>query len=383
MSATAPPARFEPACVPRLGAESVPRVWALLSERAGDDVQILALVRALGWPFEAKRLVHRRGGRLLDVFRGSNRLGIRVARSTALSPPWPDLVISASMRNEPVCRWIRSRSHGQTRYVHIGKPWARLSSFDLVISTPEYRWIPDRENVLRNTCSLHEVTPERLRREADDWASTVSALPRPLVAVLVGGYAGPYPFDRANAARLGREASDRARRLGGSLLVTTSKRTSRAASEALRDSIDVPCSYFEWRPGSEPNPYYGYLGLADELIVTCDSTSMLAEACATQKPVRIFDLSPDRDREGGGIPRWFDRCNRERLMALLYRNGLLRLAPNKLKRDIRCVHERLIEAGRAVWIGDDFPDSVPPPLDEMPRSVERVRRLFGTSSAPV
>jgi uncharacterized protein len=66
---------------------------------------------------------------------------------------------------------------------------------------------------------------------------------------------------------------------------------------------------------------------------------------------------------------------RDRIRALLYRQLMLRVAPRKLRRDLRRVHEALIASGRAVWLGQPFPARRPPPLDEMPRSVERVRAL--------
>lgn len=355
-----------------------PRVWAVLSDRAGDDAQILALARALGWPFEMKRLAYRAGSRFIDVWRGSNLLGIDRRRSSELVPPWPDLVVSASMRNEPVCRWIRAQSPERTRYVHIGKPWADLSRFDLVITVPEYRWLPDHPRLLRNPCSLHEITPERLRDEVASHAHRIARHPGPYVAVLVGGYAGPYPFDRLTADRLGRAASTRARALGASLLVTTSKRTSRAATEALRAAIDVPFTLFDWSAAAGANPHLAFLGAADEIIVTGDSTSMLAEACATRKPVHIFDLEPARDAGTPLAVRARHALGRDRVMAFLYRHGLLRLAPTRLRRDISRVHDALIEAKRAVWLGDAFPEPAPAPLDAMPQTVARVRELLAS-----
>ncbi|MEZ4331933.1 MAG: ELM1/GtrOC1 family putative glycosyltransferase [Myxococcota bacterium] len=358
----------------------------------GDDAQILSLARALGWPFEVKRLAYRRLGRVIDVWRGSNRLGVHVGRSSALRPPWPDLVLSASMRNEPICRWVRRQSGGRTRYVHIGKPWARVPAFDLVIAGPEYWWLPAGSNVVRNACSLHDVRAASLAEAARLWAPSVAHLRRPRIALLVGGYAGPYPFDRANAMRLGREASAFARRQGGSLLVTTSARTSASAIEGLLASIDVPHVLHRWQRGGEANPYLGFLGLADSIIVTSDSTSMLAEACATGKPVSIFDLAVDavgRGRtciegdERRARTRPWARVNRDRTLAFFYRNVLLRFAPTKIKRDIGRVHESLIASGHAVWFGDPAPDRMPPPLDPLPRSVERVRRLFSGGRTPI
>lgn len=353
-----------------------PQVWAVLSDRAGDDLQILALARALGWPFEIKRLGYRPGSRLAHVWRGSNLLGIDRRRSSELAPPWPDLVLSASMRNEPVCRWIRAQSCDRTRYVHVGKPWADLSRFDLVITVPEYHWLPEHPRLLRNPCSLHEITSDRLRAASARHAPLIRRHPGPYVAVLVGGYAGPYPFDRLSAQRLGREASAKARGLGASLLVTTSKRTSAAATTALRAAIDVPFTLFEWSASARENPYLGFLDAADEIIVTSDSTSMLAEACATRKPVHIFDLSPARERAIPFATRARHALSRERVMAFLYRNGLLRLAPTRLRRDISRVHDAMIGSERAVWLGDPSPKSCPAALDAMPQTVERVRALL-------
>jgi len=372
--------------VPAEPDSALPRVWAIPCDRAGDNSQILSLAEALGWPFEVKPVAYRRFGRLFDVWRGTTLLGIARGRSSSLQPPWPDLVISASMRNEPVCRWIRRQSGGKTKTVHIGKPWARLATFDLVITVPEYRWLPQLPNVLHNACSLHGVNPAKLDEQARTWAPAVADLPRPFVAVLVGGYAGPYPFDRENAERLGREASDMARSLGGSLLLTTSARTSPAAIDALVAAIDVPYSLFRWKPHPDANPYLGFLALADSIIVTCDSTSMLAEACATRKPVYMFDMAADRARDGARLAatpvaaqlsRWWRRCNTDRLKAFLYRHVLLRIAPSKIKRDIGRVHETLLSSRRAVWLGEPFPKRTPPPFDEMPRSLERVQALVG------
>jgi mitochondrial fission protein ELM1 len=42
--------------------------------------------------------------------------------------------------------------------------------------------------------------------------------------------------------------------------------------------------------GRGENPYFGYLGLADAVIVTADSVTMISEAAATGKPVHVAAL---------------------------------------------------------------------------------------------
>jgi mitochondrial fission protein ELM1 len=346
-----------------------PRVWVLTGYRAGERAQILALAEALGWPFEVKELDYRPSAARISLFRASNLRGFRMDRSSRLAPPWPDLVISAGMRNEPACRWIRAQSAGRTRIVHIGRPWARLEQFDLVITTPQYR-LPERANVLHNTLTLHRVTVARLQDEAHQWAPRLAALPQPRIAVIVGGDSGPTTFGRKAAVRLARQAGAMARERGGSLLVTTSARTAPAAVEALYAGIEAPVHFYRWRRDDDDNPYFGYLALADAIIVTADSISMLTEACATGKPVYMFDA--DRAADATAAP---GDSHDFRLSGLLYR-WMMRWGPKRLSRDLALVHRRLLEDEHAVWLGEPFPARPPPPLRDLERALARVRGLF-------
>jgi uncharacterized protein len=49
--------------------------------------------------------------------------------------------------------------------------------------------------------------------------------------------------------------------------------------------------------GSGDNPYFGFLGSSDAVVVTCDSVNMVGEAAATGKPVYIIELD-------GGSPKF-------------------------------------------------------------------------------
>jgi mitochondrial fission protein ELM1 len=104
--------------------------------------------------------------------------------------------------------------------------------------------------------------------------------------VLVGGADKDTRFDADVAARLGRSVSEIANRSGGSLLVTTSRRTPQQGL-ALVSCLTAPAFVHVWTPEGR-NPFFGFLGLADYIVVTGDSVSMCTEACATGKPVFIF-----------------------------------------------------------------------------------------------
>jgi hypothetical protein len=360
-----------------------PRTWVMMGHKAGDNSQILALAEGLGWPFEIKHLVYRPTELLTNLLAPLTLLGVVRRKSSPLAPPWPDLIISAGRRNEPPCRWIQAHADKRVRLVHVGRPWALIENFDLVVTTPQYR-LPQRPNVLHNTTPLQRVADERLRQAAAQWAPRLAHLPRPYTAVIIGGNAGPYVLDTEAAILLGRAASAFAQRQGGSLLVSTSARTPKHTLAPLKAAIDCPADLFRWSRDAPENPYLGYLALADSIIVTCESMSMLTEACATRRPVYMFDLHTGPENRWGLLEsligkvdtsRW-RRLRRLRFQPLVFRIAFA-IGPTRMTRDVRIIQRQLVAARRAAWLGETFPDGPPPPpLDDVPRAVARVKALF-------
>ena len=112
----------------------MPVIWLIDAYRAGERGQVRALADALGWPCETKTLRYRKHVVLPHVLGRTTLRGIDAGSAASLQAPWPDLVISSGVRNEPVCRWIREQSGGRARYVHVGRPWASLDSFDRCVA---------------------------------------------------------------------------------------------------------------------------------------------------------------------------------------------------------------------------------------------------------
>ena len=368
--------------------EAAPRTWILDAYRAGERTQLRALATALGWPFEIKTLRYRRFGQASALFLRDDLNGIDRAASDPLTPPWPDLLLSIGMRNEPVARWIRAQSGGCTRLVFLGRQWADPRHFDLVITTPQYP-VPDRPNVLRNALPLHGVTRARLDAAAALWAPRLAHLPRPYLTVNIGGTSGPYAFGPNAALRLARDTLALARARGASLLISSSARTPACALEAFAAQTEVPMQLYRWRRDDANNPYLGFLALADELIVTADSISMLAEAHATARPLHMFDtgagrlsMRHDMHLAAGerAAARSLARADPDRPDhspgATAYR-ALIRYGWSYLSRDISRMHLQLIRSGRAVWLGDPAPmpraQTAP---DDMSRAVAAIRALI-------
>ena len=355
-------------------------VWVLLGRKAGDNNQVLALAEALGWPYQEKRIQARGWELLPHLLLRVTLAGIDRRASSPLSPPWPDLVISAGRRNEPVARWIRRRSGGRTRLVHIGRPWAPLDCYDLIVTTPQY-FLPERDNVLHNTLPLHRVRSDAVAAAARRLQPELAALPRPFTTVLIGGDSGPFVFTPDKGRRLAEGVNRLVAQTGGSVLVTDSRRTPAAAATAFRHALKAPAATYWWDldNSGRDNPYLAYLGLGERFVVTGESMSMLAEAAAMGRPLYLFD-------PGDPPGAWWLRARNFRHKPLSHRLAM-RLAPVRMRRDVGRIQQALVESGRARWLeqapeliaqGEIWHQAVDMNADaELQQTAQRVRLMMG------
>ncbi len=364
-----------------------PRVWVLAGPRAGDRSQLLGLADALGWPYEIKNLEYNRWHMLPNWLLGASASTLDRSRSSVLAAPWPDLIIDGGKRSVPIARWLRTQSGDRARWVHVGRPWARIALFDLLAAAPQYR-LPPRPNLLQLAAPLHRVTPDRLAEAAATWRDRLRHLPRPWHALLVGGHSPPYRIDAAAACRLAEAANAAVRESGGSLLVTTSARTGPEAAESLLRALTVPCYLHRWQAGDKDNPYMAFLALADSFIVSGDSASMLAEACATGKPVAMFEV-PRRPsvaaRALAGIERLLTgHGSRKNYRGMPKQQDWLARIFDRLVergvfmplRDLRECHRELMARGLIHRLGDTPPQGQRRAADDLERTVARVRWLM-------
>lgn len=351
-------------------AEACPHVWALLGHKQGDNNQVLALAEALGWPFKELHFRYRTSEMITSLMLRKTTCGLTADTSLRIKPPWPDLIVSAGRRNEPVARWIQAQAPA-TKIVQIGRPWTHPDKLDLVVTTPQYE-LPAQANVVNNLLPLHRLSVRKTQAAKQLWAAEIDALPSPRHVLLIGGISGADYLSTERAAVLTQAVSAMAASKGGSLLVTTSARTPREVGKALPNNISVPHHIFLWHQDAKANPYLAYLAYGDEFIVTGDSISMLTEACFTRRPVHIFNLSKH--------PVLWPALTQAqahpwRFTALAYGLGR-RMTPKRMRRDIAVIHRSLISEGRAVWLGQQWQAHRLPPIDDMSRTVAAVKALF-------
>ncbi|MBE1237689.1 mitochondrial fission ELM1 family protein [Phaeovibrio sulfidiphilus] len=269
-------------------------LWVVTTGEAGNISQALGLANALGIPFQSRTgTVARPWSWLPASIAGRAGLSRLLAPgSDAFEPPWPDVVIACGRRAAMLSLAIRreaTRTGSAAPYlVQILNPGVSPANFDLVLA-------PDHDNlrgpnVLTSLGAMHRLTRATLEEGAAAFREPFSALPRPLVAVLIGGTSGAYRFGIQDARRVALQLEDVARDGTVGLVVTTSRRTGEDQRNLMEKALRHLPNVWFWK-GDGPNPYMGMLGLADAVMVTEESVSMISEACFTGKPVYTLGLN--------------------------------------------------------------------------------------------
>jgi len=371
-----------------------PTVWVLTDAHPGNTTQSLGLAKALGWPYEVKELgfswlIHLHDF-LFGCF-GATRLGLKRTQSASLTRPWPDLVITTGWRTAHIARWVKKQSHDHTRLVQMGRKGTHVAQlYDLAISCRYFR-LPPHSRRIETLVPLTEVSSEELRHTAERWQDSLANARRPRIALLVGGASYESRFDEETAQRLGVEVRSFAKTMGATVFATTSRRTGPQATMALKKGLGHCCCLHEWQADQPENPYLAYLALADILIVTGESESMLADAAATGKPVYIYPLPKqqhdlwtqvkERIVARSEKQRWGNRgtiqpqTGVQYVCARLVERGIILPQP-----DLDILHETLVGSGIAQFFGSSLSPTSSDGLREVDDIARRVRMLMGMPS---
>lgn len=268
-------------------------LWVLSDGRAGNEAQALGLAEALARRRQAAIAVRRvtlKGWAAMVPPGLSWRLGAHAGGwpfsglaegAEALVPPWPAAVVGAGRRVAPVAAALR-RLYGVAA-VQILDPQMPARAFDAVV-VPEHDTLTGA-NVVRSIGAPNRLTPATIEAAAACWAERFERLPRPLLAVMVGGPSRSAGFSEAEGVELAVALEMLARTHG--LIVTGSRRTPPGLIERLGAALGQRA--FVW-DGTGENPYPAMLGHADAVLVTEDSVNMASEAASTGLPVHVFPV---------------------------------------------------------------------------------------------
>lgn len=267
------------------------RAWVITDGKAGMEVQCVGVAEALGVAYE--RICVAPGLPWYAMapwgpIPPKDRFG---GPRSPFSLPWPIIAIATGRQSIPYIRAIARKAGPSTYTVVIQDPRTGPDTADL-IAVPKHDDLSG-DSIISTLTAPHGFSPERLKKIRQDIPADIAELPTPRVTVILGGPNAVYDFGPEDNLRLAKSLSGLAA-LGASFLITTSRRTPEALLSATRKAIgDAPAIIWS---GDGPNPYAAFLANADMLVVTADSVNMTGEACATGRPVYVFEPGGGSDK---------------------------------------------------------------------------------------
>jgi mitochondrial fission protein ELM1 len=351
-------------------------IWVLISQKPGDNNQSIALADVIGLPYVIKRLdwaaeANEERPVSDDLLRDTAHAA-DARRRLGLRAPWPRAVICCGRRAERFAQWIKRQSNERTKIFKIGRACRSLANYDLLIATPQFP-VPPLRNVveigLPPTFGSPQVKP--------DLSPAVHlgihrAFPKPWFTILLGGEVKQFN-PSAKALKMGaRNIQEAADRSGGSVLISTSRRTQDKMLSAITGGLTREPYIYRWSPEeSQRNPYLMLLRESACIFVTADSISMMMDASHFGAPTFIIEL-PERFN----LQAWWELATFKSLMAAgqwssrlgaktgskhvhLFLNWMHRRGIARFPKDISRLHASLYARGLARPISAFDPSFVP------------------------
>ena len=220
--------------------------------------------------------------------------------------PSADMVIGTGWQVSRVVRWLKE--HRGVWAVQLMRPSGRPKDYDVVAllrHDVHGVWAQGASNVVVTVGTVNRITPALLKGEAQRWSGRLKHCPEPRLAVLIGGSSHHGRMGEEDVRLMMESVLAWGRTTGGSLLVTTSRRTGRALTVLVERMLAAQelVPYHFWEPGDvtqRDNPYLAYLGSCEAVVVTAESTSMVSEAATAARPVYLFgreEFLPRKFRE--------------------------------------------------------------------------------------
>lgn len=218
--------------------------------------------------------------------------------AVALLSAYADVVVSCGSATHPV-NVLASRYYGARSIALMNPSPLPLAQFDLVIA-PAHDQLPPRSNVVSIVGAIAEPVAEAELSQAAEALAGHPAFRKDndspqgrVVGLLVGGNTLEFVLTDDWAGQLAEQLKSACRATNSRYVVTTSRRTPASAEERFAQALgpDPRCALLLLAGRHRLNGTMpGILGLADIVVVTSESISMITESCSAGRRVIVVSL---------------------------------------------------------------------------------------------
>ena len=195
-----------------------------------------------------------------------------------------DIVISCGRKSVIPSIYLKQKFKNKIVNIHIQDPKVSLDNFDFIVA-PEHDGLKGT-NVLTTKGAIHYLRNSELSENENYLKSQINK--EKLVTLIVGGPNKYYDYNDKTIDEIFLKIKDNFINKGYQLIFIPSMRTP-------QNVINKAGNYFGQNQiiitNVDKKAYLSSLKLADHIVVTCDSTSMISEAAMTGKPIYVAQMS--------------------------------------------------------------------------------------------
>ena len=201
-----------------------------------------------------------------------------------------DVIISCGRKSIIPSILLKKISNKKVFNIHIQDPKVRLDNFDFIVA-PEHDDIQG-QNVIKTKGAIHYLTENEINENKNYLNSFIKKDEREVWALILGGPTKYYDYSTKNLKYIFSIIYKLLQKHNFQLVVIPSMRTP-------AKTIDFANEYFGENhtiiKNVDKKAYLSALAISKNIIVTCDSSSMISEAALTGKPIYVANILPKRN----------------------------------------------------------------------------------------
>ena len=194
-----------------------------------------------------------------------------------------NVVISCGRKSVVPSIFLKKNFGNKIMNIHIQNPKVLLNNFDFVI-VPEHDGL-EGKNVLKTKGAIHYLTEKELEENINYLKPRIKK--EKVIVFIAGGPNKYYDYNNEIINKIFTKTKKNFINQGYQLIFIPSMRTPKRIIDKAQNFFDNDHIII---PDVDKKAYLSSLKLADHIIVTCDSTSMISEAAITGKPIYVAQM---------------------------------------------------------------------------------------------
>ena len=201
-----------------------------------------------------------------------------------------DVIISCGRKSVIPSIHLKNNSNKKVFNIHIQDPKVDLKHFDFIVA-PEHDSIKG-QNVISTKGAIHYLNENEINENKDYLNSFIKKDERIIWTLIMGGPTKYYDYSTKNINEIFKTLSELSKKHNFQLVIIPSMRTPtniiQYANDYFGDDHTVIMDV-------DKKAYLSALAIAQNIIVTCDSSSMISEAALTGKPIYVASILPKKN----------------------------------------------------------------------------------------